>query len=325
MKFGVFCFYENYAGDFNQALSQQTALVKFVDQLEFDEAWLAEHHFNPFSVCPSILMLAAHLASVTETIRIGTAAVLLPFHDPVKIAEDLATLDILSHGRLNVGVAKGGPFPLQNKHFRVNEEKSSEMMRESLDIIAKLLYSDHVSWDSEHFKLDDVTIYPKPSQEPIRFFLASAGEESIRYAAERGYGLMGAQLWPVMQLKATMQQYQAANSTATSRLTLLRPFYVAPTRDAAFSVALPSLQRFIEKMQGEVKRNPQVNGKNHLPNIESMLNSAIIGSVEECREKIRMLRDELPLQSLVLRPVADTLSANLQSLQLFVDEVRPYV
>ena len=325
MNVGLFCFYENYQGDFQQALANQTKLVKHAECLGFNEVWIAEHHFNPFSVCPSILMLAAHLASVTETIRIGTAAVLLPFHDPVKIAEDLATLDILSHGRLNVGVAKGGPFPLQNKHFRVNEEKSSEMMRESLDIIAKLLYSDHVSWDSEHFKLDDVTIYPKPSQEPIPFFLASAGEESIRYAAERGYGLMGAQLWPVMQLKATMQQYQAANSTATSRLTLLRPFYVAPTRDAAFSVALPSLQRFIEKMQGEVKRNPQVNGKNHLPNIESMLNSAIIGSVEECREKIRMLRDELPLQSLVLRPVADTLSANLQSLQLFVDEVRPYV
>jgi alkanesulfonate monooxygenase SsuD/methylene tetrahydromethanopterin reductase-like flavin-dependent oxidoreductase (luciferase family) len=91
MKFGVFCFYENYAGDFNQALSQQTALVKFVDQLEFDEAWLAEHHFN-HSAFALPFNAGAHLASVTETIRIGTAAVLLPFHDPVKIAEDLATL-----------------------------------------------------------------------------------------------------------------------------------------------------------------------------------------------------------------------------------------
>jgi hypothetical protein len=146
---------------------------------------------------------------------------------------------------------------LQNKHFRVNEEKSSEMMRESLDIIAKLLYSDHVSWIASISNWMDVTIYPKTIA-GANPFLSGFGRRRKHSLCRRArLWTDGAQLWPVMQLKATMQQYQAANSTATSRLTLLRPFYVAPTRDAAFSVALPSLQRFIEKMQVKLKEIPK--------------------------------------------------------------------
>lgn len=325
MKFGVFCFYENYTGDFNQALSQQTELVKFVDQLGFDEAWLAEHHFNSFSICPSILLLATHLASVTERLRIGTAAILLPFHDPIKVAEDLATLDQLSNGRLNVGIAKGGPFPLQNKHFKVTVEESPLRAQEALEIVAKLLAEDCLSWRSDYYQLDQVTIYPKPLQAPIPFYLASASEQGVRYAAERGYGLMGAQVWPVDQLKEVMQRYRAINANAAPQLTLLRPFYVAESREAALRVAAPSLQRFVAKMQRELRSNAEMGGHSLPINVDSMLANAVVGSVAECREKIRLLKEELDVQSLVFRPLADTLQANLQSLKMFNEEVRPYV
>jgi alkanesulfonate monooxygenase SsuD/methylene tetrahydromethanopterin reductase-like flavin-dependent oxidoreductase (luciferase family) len=83
------------------------ATVQHAERLGFDEAWVTEYHFNRFSVSASISPLLAHLAGVTSTIRLGSAAVLLPMHDIRRVAEDAATVDALSDGRLMLGVARG--------------------------------------------------------------------------------------------------------------------------------------------------------------------------------------------------------------------------
>ncbi|AFY50401.1 flavin-dependent oxidoreductase, F420-dependent methylene-tetrahydromethanopterin reductase [Nostoc sp. PCC 7524] len=93
MKTGLFCNYENHHQDARRGIFEQVALVRQAASLGFEEAWISEHHFNETNIRSSILVLMAHLAGVTSTIRLGTAAVLLPFHNPIRVAEDIATLD----------------------------------------------------------------------------------------------------------------------------------------------------------------------------------------------------------------------------------------
>lgn len=140
MKTGLFCNYENHQQDDRRAIFEQVALVRQAEKLGFDEAWVSEHHFNAGNISSSMLVLIAHLAGVTTTIKLGTAAVLLPFHNPIRVAEDIATLDNLCNGRLLFGVAKGGPFPKHNQHFAIPLGESRARMLEAMALIQKLLY-----------------------------------------------------------------------------------------------------------------------------------------------------------------------------------------
>ena len=109
MRIGLFCTFENPQRDYRSAYAEQTGLVQLVEKLGFDDAWVAEHHFNPDAASASCLAILAYLAARTTRIRLGSAASLLPFHNPIEIAEDAATIDILSGGRFNFGVAKASP------------------------------------------------------------------------------------------------------------------------------------------------------------------------------------------------------------------------
>lgn len=111
MKTGLFCNYDNHHQDAHRAIFEQVALVKQAESLGFEEAWVSEHHFSESNLSPSMLVLMGHLAALTSTIKLGTAAVLLPFYNPIRVAEDIATLDNLCNGRLLFGIAKGGHFP----------------------------------------------------------------------------------------------------------------------------------------------------------------------------------------------------------------------
>ena len=123
MRIGVFCTYENPVRDYKACFDAQTRLVRRAEEVGFEEAWVAEHHFDDDAVSPSILTLLSYLAGVTSRVRLGSAAVLLAFRNPIQVAEDVATIDVLSNGRFDFGVAKGGPFPAQNKHFHAAKER----------------------------------------------------------------------------------------------------------------------------------------------------------------------------------------------------------
>lgn len=186
MRTGLFCTYENPQRDYRSAYAEQTTLVQLIEALGFDEAWVAEHHFNPDASSSSCLAILAYLAARTTRIRLGSAAVLLPFHNPIQVAEDVATLDILSEGRFDFGIAKGGPFPIQNKHFGVCKDDSRAKTLEALSLIQKLLTEDSVHFEGEFYKADDVSLTPKPLQRPIPTFVATSTADTVKLAAERG-------------------------------------------------------------------------------------------------------------------------------------------
>jgi alkanesulfonate monooxygenase SsuD/methylene tetrahydromethanopterin reductase-like flavin-dependent oxidoreductase (luciferase family) len=125
------------------------AQIEHGDRLGFDTAWLAELHFFPeFSVMSSPLIVAAAAAQRTERIRLGTAVSLLPLCDPLRSAEDAATVDILSHGRLVFGVGRG-TNPLHYGGFNIPMEESRDRFNEALEIITQALTAERVDYEGK--------------------------------------------------------------------------------------------------------------------------------------------------------------------------------
>lgn len=325
MKFGLFAFWENYGDNDWQAYDRQLHLVSDAEELGFDEVWLAEHHFGAFSPCPSTLLLAGYLAGRTTRIRIGTAAVLLPYQDPIRVAEDVATVDLLSEGRFNFGVARGGPIPQQETHFRVEAAESRRMTIERLDAIHRLLHEDHVSVSAPSVCFSDVTIHPKPRQRPVPTFVATSDRDFVSYAAKQGYGFLGAQAWPVSRLQEIVAIAREANPEGSCSLTVLRPLVVAKSAAQAHHLADEGLGAFSAKMQGYVQPRAESGQERAGPDPQQLKANAIVGDPLEVREAIRTLSAQVPLSSLVFRPAAIDPTVNQMSLRLFAEEVWPFL
>src|SRR5919106_3193588 len=142
------------------------AQIRHGDRLAFDTAWLAELHFFPeFSALSSPLSVAAAAAQHTQRIRLGMAVSLLPLNDPIRSAEDAATVDILSNGRLVFGVGRG-TNPLHYGGFNILMEESRDRFTEALEIITQAWTDARVNHEGKHYRITNVAVYPKPIQKP---------------------------------------------------------------------------------------------------------------------------------------------------------------
>lgn len=318
MRTGIFCVYENPLGDYRRCLAD--AMVQRAEALGFEEAWVAEHHFNPDAASPSILPLLAYLAGVTSRIRLGSAAVLLAFRNPIQVAEDVATIDLLCGGRFDLGVAKGGPFPVQNQHFQVSSNVSRDMMLEALELIQRLLYQERVSFDGHHYKCESITLAPRPIQNPIPTYVATTTGEAIRLAATNGYGIMGASPFPLERLVRIVEMYREVAPATDPKLAVSRFYFAAPTREAALAEAMPFVRRFAERMRGVfLAQNPQGGGIDE----DAIIERSLIGSFSEVEDKIMTLHEATGMRSLLLKPVSLDPKMWLTALDGFAERIRP--
>ncbi len=189
MKFGLFyqlpCAATQDAATRYQETIEQ---IVYAEELGFDTAWLAELHFNPmFSIMPAPLLVAAALAQRTTRIRLGTAVLLLPLQHPVRTAEEAAVVDLLSQGRLELGVGRG-MIAIHFQGFNVPREESRERFEEALTIIKHAWTRDVVQFDGKYFHVPETTVVPKPVQKPhppLR--IAANSPETAVFAGEQGY------------------------------------------------------------------------------------------------------------------------------------------
>lgn len=332
MKTGIFCNFENHHQDSHRAFTEQIALVKHAESLGFEYAWVTEHHFNEFSVSSSSLVLMSYLAGITSNIKLGSGAVLLAFHNPIRVAEDIATLDHLSNGRLVIGIAKGGPFPEQNKHFQTPMNESRPKTVEAINLIHRLLYDDDVKFYGKFYEYEGISIYPKPLQKNIPVYVATSDEDAIAFAAINSFGLMGGLPFTLERLKNNITKYREVNPSGADKLMVTRFFYVAPTNEQAISEALPFIRKFSDRMKGfREKAHTCGNHSQHLhsePGHKScfdedvLLEHSIIGDVVTCRDKIKRFQDELNLDTLTLQPASFDLQKNLDILTRYNQEIR---
>ncbi len=175
--------------------------VQEADRLGFHSLFMVEHHFTGQGQVSASMTLLAYLAAKTQHIRLGTAVVVLPWHNPVLVAEQAATLDLLSGGRFDFGVGKGYRAP-EFAGFCVPQEEATERFDEAIEVIRKAWTSEgRFSHHGKRWHYQDIVVEPEPLQRPHPpLWLAAGSEDSIRRAAREGFNLLLDQLASVQQV-----------------------------------------------------------------------------------------------------------------------------
>jgi len=191
MQFGLFYQASEADGQTHaERYAEMLDLIALGDTLGFDVAWLAELHFGgAFSLLASPLMVAPVIAQRTRRIRIGTAVTLLPLHHPLSCAEQAATADILSGGRLEFGVGRGS-IPSQFHGFRVAVSENRARFDEALEIIRRAWTRERFSYRGRFYQVEDVAVVPRPLQRPhppIRVAVHTA--ESFAHIGDLGLSI----------------------------------------------------------------------------------------------------------------------------------------
>ena len=161
------------------------------EALGFHSTFVVEHHFTGFGQVSASLNLLTWLGSRTSTLRLGTAVLVLPWHNPVLLAEQAATLDLLSGGRLDFGIGKGYRYN-EFAGFCVAMEEADSRFDEAMEIITKSFVSDTpFSHRGRHWQYDNIVVEPPTAQRPHPpFWMGAGSERSVRQVAERGYNML---------------------------------------------------------------------------------------------------------------------------------------
>ena len=164
--------------------------IEIMDREGYDAVWLTEHHFSDYSVCPSIPVMGAHVAARTKQLRIGTGVTLAAFYHPLRLAEEIALLDILSGGRVDWGAGRGFD-PREFRTFNVPINQSQARFREAVEVVMQAWTAERLTYRGQFFSFEDVEVLPKPLQQPHPpMWVAAGSPEATKWAASAGYSIL---------------------------------------------------------------------------------------------------------------------------------------
>jgi alkanesulfonate monooxygenase SsuD/methylene tetrahydromethanopterin reductase-like flavin-dependent oxidoreductase (luciferase family) len=308
MRFGLILVPQVLAGQ-PESYRELFEQIELAEELGFESVWFTEHHFSEYGR-PAVPALAGYAAARTSRIRVSTAVVVLPFHHPIRVAEDWATLDHLLDGRLDVGIGRGNQ-PHVFAGFAVSMNEARERYSESLDIIRKAWTEDSFSYDGEFWKIPELSVVPKPVQKPHPPLWCAALSASTveRVVADGINGLIGPYLCPFEVLKADYFDvwHEATRAAGRTDLDMCHNefVYVGESYAQVREDVEEYLMWYIRKaarIWGERDRSKvaaqYANYNDILEYLETVTfdevyeNMSIIGTPDRVVEKLRWLRDE---------------------------------
>jgi probable F420-dependent oxidoreductase len=287
-----------------RCIDEVCAEAQLAEQVGFDAILVGEHHQHRDGFLPSPLLVSTAIAARTQRIRIGTGILLLPLYHPVHVAEDAATLDIISKGRLILGVGMGyqaGDF----EAFGVPLSQRVSRLEEGIEIIRGCWTQDRFSYDGRRFRLHDVAVYPKPVQQPYPpIWVGAMADDSIRRAARFGDAWLTGMTQPMQNILRHVQLYQ--NSVAAfhrpARIILMRDAWVAETRQQAAEEYGPEVltaYKYYWKSDSLSFRNNRAESEF---TIEKMASDRIIlGSPEEVVDQLQHWQESTGAEMIVFR------------------------
>ena len=171
-------------------MMEHLSLGDLAEPLGFDSLFGLEHHFTGYSMSPSPLQLLTYFAGRTKKITLGTCVIVLPWQDPIRVAEQIAYLDILCGGRCMFGFGRGAAT-VEYDGFRIPMGEARPRFAESAQLITKALSQEVFDWDGEFYKIPEMSIRPRPISHPERrFYASSVSPESAEIMAKLGFGMM---------------------------------------------------------------------------------------------------------------------------------------
>ena len=298
--------------------------IEVMDQTGYDCVWLAEHHFNTYSVCPSVNVMGAHVAARTRNVRIGMAVSLAAFYNPLRLAEDVAMIDVLSGGRVNWGAGRGFDRT-EFAAFGVPPAESSDRFRECVEIVLTAWRNERLNYAGRFWSYEDVELLPKPVQRPHPpVWLAATSPDSIRRAAEKGYDILQDPHATPAELGQKRQLYFESLRahgfpTAGRELPTARLLAVASSDARAAEVARAGAAWTVSSYANPSTRSGPP-PPHHLvaDPIARYLDDVIIhGSPERVADRVTELRESIGLEYLMCAPLSH------ESFTLFTDKVLP--
>jgi luciferase family oxidoreductase group 1 len=191
MNFGTFLLMQSPSARSSQEIyARAVDLAQAAETLGFHNVWLAEHHFSTYGYLSRPAQLATYLAGRTTRIRVGTAVIVVPLHHPLVVAEEIATLDLLSGGRLDVGLGRGYQH-YEFERFGLELESGRARWEESIDIILRAFEGRPFSYDGKLFTIPETTVFPQPLQKPRPpIWITAQSPDSVENAVRRGFNVL---------------------------------------------------------------------------------------------------------------------------------------
>ena len=344
MDFGLFLEFPcPEGGTERDAFREAFELVDKAEEQGVDSVWLAEYHFNPGRVLASPVTISSAIAARTHRIRIGLAVLLLPLGNPIHIAEDVATLDHISEGRLDFGIGRG-TFPNVHEGFNTPFSESRPRFDESLEIILKAWTNESFSFTGEYYSYQDLTVTPKPYQTPhppVHVGITSA--ETFPIIGTMGYSILinPSRVFSLSELKPYIQEYRQAWKEAghqgEGKVGLRIPIYVAESAEQAYSEpkesALLSMDRLGNRVAEYAEYGAETQGwQAQADRIQAMdyddwlRDKVAYGTPGAVVERLGGLQEELGLDQVMFEVNFGSLiphERQLQCLKLFTEEVIP--
>jgi natural product biosynthesis luciferase-like monooxygenase protein len=321
MKFGMLHLFETPSGRSDKEMvDEQMDLMVAAEDYGFDSVWPAEHHFSEYGVCASPALTLAAVAARTTRIRLGTGVVVLPLNHPVRVAEDFAMLDVLSGGRVELGVGRGYQ-PGEFQGYAVDQTKSRSIFDESLEVICRAWSDETLNFQGEHYQFENVSIRPRPLQQPHPpIWMAALSEESFVKAGSLGMNLLFSPVFggSVAAAKELFQKYrdaldQAGYDPATREVGALVMMYAGRTQEQAreeFGPAVEWYMRTFSKYVAPVTGHDAVAGYDDYTLYRDAtavldwqtlveLGVAICGETDYVSERVAELHDKLGITHLL--------------------------
>jgi alkanesulfonate monooxygenase SsuD/methylene tetrahydromethanopterin reductase-like flavin-dependent oxidoreductase (luciferase family) len=312
MEFGIlFTSHPNHATEpypHRDVHARVTAEIEAADALGYDTAWVAEHHFsNQYGIMPDVFTYLGYLAARTRRIRLGTAVVTLPLYDPIRVVENMAFVDILSGGRVTLGLGSGYR-PYEFEGFGADFDSRRDVQEEAIDLILELLHTRRVTHKGAHFRSrieGEFELFPVSRQEPHPpLFMAAGTERSMAYAARHGFGLMLSTLPSFETLAKQITFFRRHGAEAPAHL----------ARNPAHGKVDVARWVYVADTDADAKRDSAEGIVRHLTHFLGGATAGYLGNVSEKDRTVRLDYDELAATTLIHGSPA-TVIARLRALR----------
>ncbi|MDH3316287.1 MAG: LLM class flavin-dependent oxidoreductase [Gammaproteobacteria bacterium] len=330
MRFGLFGTAQANTSDLGAGLGQGfKAYVDFnieAEALGYCSSFLVEHHFTGWNQVSATLNLLTWVAARTRTLRVGSAVMVLPWHNPVLLAEQAATLDLLSKGRLDFGVGKGYRYT-EFRGFCIPMEDAEARFEEALEVITRAWTANgRFSHRGRYWQFEDIAVEPPTFQKPHPpFWMAAGSPASIKRVAERGYHLLLDQFAAPEVIGERIALFKAEVEARgrvfdPAQVAVARDVYVA--RDRADKMAALERNAKLRQRTVDVARVPGQQGGSHVLSYthtaESTEGVALYGMPDEIMGKVEALRS-----AGVCYVLANIGGGSRESLRRFAREIMP--
>jgi alkanesulfonate monooxygenase SsuD/methylene tetrahydromethanopterin reductase-like flavin-dependent oxidoreductase (luciferase family) len=248
MRFGTFSY--NQARPWvaeKQAFEELLEQILLTDKLGFDEAWFAEHHHSDYGMLASPNLIIANLAPRTKRLRMGNLVSVLPLYDPMRLAEECGMLDILTGGRLNVGLGRG--VPKDDMKHRLDRDTAQARFEEGIEILLRAWTGETFSYSGKAWGYEEISCRPLPLQKPHPpIYYGATSPDSPAMVARRGWNLALSRQ-PLANCARAIKSYREERAKhpelpGSGNAIMVRDIYVADSDEQAWREAGPELTRF---------------------------------------------------------------------------------